>query len=112
MNLPNILTTVIAVILAIISTLWAVSRRFLETVATKVAEETIAEVNKDRAAAREGLKEAAKKAAEETIAEINKDRVLARELEKIRGVGRQNARVVSYAALWSRMRPTAIYDDS
>jgi len=85
-NASTIFNVVTLVILAIIGLLWAVTRK--------------------------GLEEAAKEAAKAAIAEVNWDRVLARELEKTRGVGREKARVVSYAALWSRMRPTAIYDDS
>jgi hypothetical protein len=112
MNLSTILTTAITAILTILGTVWAVTRKYVETAAQKAAEETIAEINKDRVAARSGLIEAAQKAADETIAEINKGRVLARELERIRGVSRQNARVVSYANLWSRMHPTAIYEGS
>lgn len=86
MNLETIFDVVIVVILAISGTLWAVTRK--------------------------GLEAAVVKAAQDAIEEVNRDRMLARELQRIRGVGRQEARVVSYAALWSKMRPTAIYDDS
>jgi hypothetical protein len=62
------------------------------------------------AAARKGVEVAASNAAADAVTRLTWSGELARELQKVRGTERQEARLVSYGDLWSRMRPTAIYD--
>ena len=61
--------------------------------------------------AQAGLEAGAKKGAEEAIARINWPTELAHALESARGVERQELRFTSYSALWSKLRPLALYDD-
>jgi hypothetical protein len=56
------------------------------------------------------IKTTAEEAAKATIRELQWPLELARELEKTRGVERQELRYKSYGALWARLRPLAIYD--
>jgi hypothetical protein len=62
------------------------------------------------------LKTAAKTTAEETAKAVIQQLVwpeeLARELQKSRGVERQELRFKSYGALWKELRPLAIYDST
>jgi hypothetical protein len=66
--------------------------------------------------AKKGLEEAAKTGAEEAVKEsfrsINWPAELARELQKSRGIERQERRYESYGRLWKRLKPLAIYDDT
>jgi hypothetical protein len=50
-------------------------------------------------------------AAQESLARVNWSSELGRELEKTRGVERQELRYQSYGALWTKLRPLAIYDE-
>jgi len=59
-----------------------------------------------------GAEEAAKRGAQEAMDRVNWDAVLGRELERLRATERQELRFTSYGALWEKMRPLAIYDDS
>jgi hypothetical protein len=59
---------------------------------------------------RKSMETAVTKATENAVAKANWPHVLARELEKTRGVERQEGRLQSYGILWSRMRTTASYD--
>jgi hypothetical protein len=63
-----------------------------------------------------GADSAVKAAAEETAKEIIRDlnwaRELNRELQKTRGVERQELRFKSYGRLWKELRPLAVYDNS
>jgi hypothetical protein len=56
------------------------------------------------------VKTSAEEAAKATVRELNWTRELARELQKTRGVERQELRFTSYKALWKELRPLAIYD--
>jgi hypothetical protein len=56
------------------------------------------------------VKATAEEAAKATIEELQWPRELARELQKTRGVERQELRYKSYGALWGKLRPLAIYD--
>jgi hypothetical protein len=61
-------------------------------------------------AARKSVEVAASNAAADVVKRVTWAGELARELQKVRGTERQEARLASYGELWSRMRPTAIYD--
>src|SRR5947209_9139235 len=54
----------------------------------------------------------AEKGAEEAIKRVTWPNELARALEQVRGESRQELRFTSYGALWTRMRPLALYDVS
>jgi hypothetical protein len=56
------------------------------------------------------VKTSAEEASKATVRELNWARELARELQKTRGVERQELRFKSYGALWKELRPLAIYD--
>ena len=56
------------------------------------------------------VRASAEKGAEVAIKNINWPRELAQELEKARGLERQEVRFKSYAGLWAKQRPLAIYD--
>src|SRR5260370_42376107 len=55
-------------------------------------------------------KTTAEEAAKATIQQLKWPGELARELQKTRGVERQELRFKSYGALWKELRPLAIYD--
>src|SRR5687768_15759945 len=57
-----------------------------------------------------GVKASAEKGVEVAIKNVNWRTELAQELEKARGVERQEIRFKSYGALWTNMRPLAIFD--
>jgi hypothetical protein len=61
-----------------------------------------------RAAVKTGAEEAAKAA----IRQLQWPAELTRELQKTRGVERQELRFKSYGGLWKELRPLAIYDDA
>ena len=56
------------------------------------------------------VRASAEEAAKAAIQELRWPGELARELQKTRGVERQESRYKSYAALWKRLRPLAIYE--
>lgn len=56
------------------------------------------------------VKTSAEEAAKATIQQLKWPGELARELQKTRGVERQELRFKSYGALWKELRPLAIYD--
>jgi hypothetical protein len=58
------------------------------------------------------VKTAAEEAAKATMEQLQWPLKLARELEKTRGVERQELRYQSYGALWEKLRPLAIYDET
>jgi hypothetical protein len=60
----------------------------------------------------EAVKTSAQEAAKVTIKQLKWPGELARELQKTRGVERQELRFKSYGALWKELRPLAIYDDT
>jgi hypothetical protein len=61
---------------------------------------------------RAALKTTAEEAAKATIQQLKWPGELARELQKTRGVERQELRFKSYGGLWKELRPLAIYDVS
>jgi hypothetical protein len=63
-------------------------------------------------AARAAVKTSAEEAARAVIRELEWPAELARELQKTRGVERQELRFKSYGGLWKELRPLAIYDDA
>lgn len=58
------------------------------------------------------LVRAVERATEEAITRRLQPDVLARELEKVRGIERQELRFTAYGQLWAALGPTAIYVDS
>lgn len=56
------------------------------------------------------IKTSAEEAAKETIQQLKWPAEIARELQKTRGVERQELRFKSYGKLWKELRPLAIYD--
>jgi len=58
------------------------------------------------------VKTTAEETAKATIEELQWPLELARELQKTRGVERQELRYQSYGALWGKLRPLAIYDET
>jgi len=56
------------------------------------------------------VKTSAEEAAKATIQQLKWPGELARELQKTRGVERQELRFKSYGSLWKELRPLAIYD--
>src|SRR5436309_841752 len=58
------------------------------------------------------VKKSAEGAVEAAFEKFNWPAVLARELQKTRGVERQEIRFKNYGALWAKLLPLAIYDDS
>ena len=58
------------------------------------------------------VKTSAEEAAKATVRELDWARELARELQKTRGVERQELRFKSYGALWKELRPLAVYDET
>lgn len=56
------------------------------------------------------VKTSAEEAAKATIQQLQWPAALARELQKTRGIERQELRYKSYGALWKELRPLAIYD--
>jgi hypothetical protein len=56
------------------------------------------------------VRTSAEEAAKATIGQLQWPGELARELQKTRGVERQELRYKSYGALWKELRPLAIYD--
>lgn len=58
------------------------------------------------------VKTTAEETAKATIQELKWPGELARELQKTRGVERQELRFISYGALWKELRPLAIYDSA
>jgi hypothetical protein len=58
------------------------------------------------------VKTSAEEAAKATIQQLQWPAELARELQKTRGVERQELRFKSYGALWKELRPLAIYDET
>jgi hypothetical protein len=63
-------------------------------------------------ATRKAVETGAEEIAKAAIEERQWRRKLARDLQKIRGVERQELRFKSYGALWKRLRPLAIYDET
>ena len=63
-----------------------------------------------RTATEAAVKTSAEEAAKATIQQLQWPAELARELQKTRGVERQELRFKSYGALWKELRPLAIYD--
>lgn len=63
-----------------------------------------------RTATEAAVKTSAEEAAKATIQQFQWPAELARELQKTRGVERQELRFKSYGALWKELRPLAIYD--
>jgi len=61
-------------------------------------------------ATRAAVKTSAEEAAKAAIQQLQWPAELARELQKTRGVERQELRFKSYGALWKELRPLAIYD--
>lgn len=58
------------------------------------------------------VKTTAEEAAKAAIRQLQWPAELARELQKSRGVERQELRFKGYGALWAKLRPLAIYDDT
>lgn len=58
------------------------------------------------------VKTSAEEAAKAAIRQLQWPAELARELQKTRGVERQELRFKSYGALWKELRPLAIYDET
>jgi hypothetical protein len=58
------------------------------------------------------VKTTAEETAKATIEQLKWPMELARELQKTRGVERQELRYKSYGALWEKLRPLAIYDEA
>ena len=58
------------------------------------------------------VKTTAEETAKATIEKLKWPAELARELQKTRGVERQELRYKSYGALWKHLRPLAIYDEA
>lgn len=56
------------------------------------------------------IKTSAEEAAKRTIQELRWPAQLAQELQKTRGVERQELRFKSYGSLWKELRPLAVYD--
>lgn len=90
MDFNTILQAFTAVVVAVLGYLFA---RFKDGVDTAV-----------KTSAEEGVKA--------TMKEITWPADLAKELQKTRGVARQELRYKSYAKLWSQLRPLAIYDST
>ena len=63
-----------------------------------------------RTGTEEAVKTSAQEAAKATIQQLQWPAELAQELQKTRGVERQELRYKSYGALWKELRPLAIYD--
>ena len=63
-----------------------------------------------KAAARAAVETTAQETARATIQQLQWPAELTRELQKTRGVERQELRFTSYGALWKELRPLAIYD--
>jgi hypothetical protein len=63
-------------------------------------------------ATKAAVKTSAEEAAKAAIRELQWPLELARELQKTRGVERQELRFKSYGALWKELRPLAIYDET
>jgi hypothetical protein len=61
-------------------------------------------------ATRAAVKTSAEEAAKATMRQLEWPLQLARDLQKTRGVERQELRFKSYGALWKELRPLAIYD--
>jgi hypothetical protein len=59
-----------------------------------------------------GAEAAAAEGAREGITRLNWDAILARELQRARGMERQELRFTSYGKLWAQMGALAIYDDT
>ncbi|MCC6617100.1 MAG: hypothetical protein IT320_26745 [Anaerolineae bacterium] len=64
-----------------------------------------------RAGTEAAVKTSAEEAAKAAIRQLQWPAELARELQKTRGVERQELRYKSYGALWQKLRPLALYDD-
>jgi hypothetical protein len=65
-----------------------------------------------RAGTEAAVKTTAEETAKATIEQLQWPAELARELQKTRGVERQELRYKSYGALWKDLRPLAIYDEA
>ncbi len=65
-----------------------------------------------KTAAETAVKTSAEKGAEAAIQKLQWPAELARELQKTRGVERQELRFKSYGSLWKELRPLAIYDST
>jgi len=63
-----------------------------------------------KAGVESAVKSTAEEAAKATVRELQWPAELGRELQKTRGVERQELRYASYGALWKELRPLAIYD--
>ena len=63
-----------------------------------------------RAAATEAAKVGAAEGAKQAIAQVTWPAELARELQKARGLERQELRFKCYGTLWAALRPLALYD--
>ena len=63
-------------------------------------------------ATKAAVKTSAEEAAKEAIQQLQWPAELTRELQKSRGIERQELRFKSYGALWKELRPLAIYDDT
>lgn len=61
-------------------------------------------------AAEAAVQTSAEETAKATIQQLTWPGELARELQKTRGVERQESRYTSYGGLWEKLRPLAIYD--
>jgi hypothetical protein len=58
------------------------------------------------------FRQAVREQVTEAVTRMNWSEILGRELEKFRGITRQELRFDSYGNLWALMRPLAIYDDT
>lgn len=65
-----------------------------------------------RSGAEAAVKKAAEEAASATIRQLQWPAELAREMQKTRGIERQELRYKSYGALWAKLAPLAIYSDA
>lgn len=65
-----------------------------------------------RSGAEAAVKKSAEEAASAAIKQLKWPAELARELQKTRGIERQELRYQSYGALWAQLKPLAIYDDT
>jgi hypothetical protein len=63
-----------------------------------------------RAGTEAAVKASAEAAARETIRQLQWPAELAREIQKSRGIERQELRFKSYGMLWKELRPLAVYD--
>jgi hypothetical protein len=65
-----------------------------------------------RTGSQAAVKATAEEAAKSVLRQVTWPAELARELQKSRGLERQELRFKSYGALWKELRPLAIYDEN